>query len=527
MLTNSVNKSSKTAARTLGAHNGFQGNMDRFTSINPATGEALGEYAIMNAAEVACAARTADEALISWQALAVSERCARLRRLHIGLAAAADDLAAIVAREIGKPLQDAYAADLLPTLTALDWLARQAPRLLRDTVIAGARNAMRTPMPYGLVGVIGTWNYPIYLDMTSIAWALAAGNAVLWKPSELATASASALHVLCERAGLPVFLLTGDATTGRALCRAGCDKFAFTGGVDTGRAILAELALSGTPAVMELSGNDAMIVCADADVRLAARSAIWGRCCNAGQSCVAPQRFYVARSAYAPFIAECRRAMELLRPGSDYGPLRTEALRRTAHKLVWEAVERGARLVIGGHNRADLPGFHYAPTLLADCDDDMRVVGQDFFGPVLAVCLTADEAEAIDRTNASALALGASVWTRSKRRGREIAQQLQVGVVAVNSDTLLMAGDARLPFGGLRGSGYGAQRGAAGLDEFVQWKVMSVNGAGGARRHLFPYREATLPILRGMVALRTAHGPRAKIQALRELIAATRNWRTL
>jgi acyl-CoA reductase-like NAD-dependent aldehyde dehydrogenase len=494
--------------------------MDTFISSNPATGEPLGTFPVMNAAEVDCAAMTADEALLSWRALSVSDRCARLQQLRAAMAGAADSLATTVSREIGKPLQEAYAADLMSTLTALDWLIRQAPRRLRPTGVPGARGAIRSPEPYGLVGVIGTWNYPIFLDLTSVAWALAAGNVVLWKPSELATVTATALHAHCAAAELPIFLLTGDATTGRALCRAGCDKIAFTGGVATGRAILAELAGTGTPSVMELSGNDAMIVCADADLGLAVRSAVWGRCCNAGQSCIAPQRFYVAEAVYDRFLQECHHLIETLRPGVDYGPLRTEGLRRNVQKLVWEAVESGARLRSGGHALAELPGYHYAPTLLADCDDDMRVMAQDFFGPVLAVCPVHNEEEAIRRTNASEMGLGASVWTRDRRRGREIATALRVGVATVNVDTLLIAGDARLPFGGLRASGFGKQRGTAGLEEFVQWKVTAVRGTGGARRHLFPYREATLPILRGMIALRAARGPHAKIQALRQLIRA-------
>ncbi len=499
--------------------------METLASINPATGEPLGEFPVMGADDVECAAQTADEALLSWRTLPVAERCARLQRLRDALAANADSLADTVAREIGKPLQDVYAAELLPTLTALEWLARQAPRQLRRTRFAGVKGATRSPEPYGIVGVIGAWNYPIFLDLTSIAWALAAGNAVLWKPSELATASATALHSHCAAAGLPVFLLTGDASTGRALCRAGCDKVAFTGGVTTGRAILAELARTGTPSVMELSGNDAMIVCADADLSLAARSAVWGRCCNAGQSCVAPQRFYVEKTVYARFLQECVSVLATLRPGIDYGPLRTEALRRNVQKLVWEAIGRGARLQIGGRALDDLPGYHYAPTLLADCDDEMRVMAQDFLGPVLPVCPTRDAAEAIRLTNASEMALGASVWTRNRRLGQEIAQALSVGVVGINKDMLLIAGDPRLPFGGLRASGFGKQRGAFGLEEFVQWKVTSVCGAGGARRHLFPYREATLPILRGLIALRAARGPRAKMQALRQLIRAVKRWK--
>ncbi len=497
--------------------------MGSFVSYNPATGEVLGSFPAAGAAEVACALRQAREAAEGWRERAVAVRVAALDRLRVRLADDADGLAESVTREIGKPLQEAYGADLIPSLNALDWLVRSAPRLLRARRIAGRRGVCLLPEPFGVVGVIGTWNYPLFLNLTPIAWALAAGNAVVWKPSELATATALRLAKHFERAGLPVVTLTGEGATGRALCRAGCDKIAFTGGVETGRAILAQLASTGTPSVMELSGNDALIVCADAPLALAARSAVWGRCCNAGQSCVAPQRLYVVREVYARFLQEAQAALQALQSERDFGPLRTEALRCRAHQMVWEAVPRGARLLAGGYALSDRSGFYYAPTLLADCHAGMPALAQDFFGPVLAVCPVADEEEAIACANASEQALGASVWTRDLRRGQQIAARLRVGMVAIN-DVLLDAADPALPFGGLRAGGFGKQRGAAGLDEFVQWKVVAAHKVGGARRHLFPYRPATLPILRAFVAWRAARGATARARALKALAQAAQHW---
>lgn len=495
--------------------------MESFASYNPATGEEIGVYPVTARREVACAVERTRDAAERWRQTPLTARLAALRQLRQRLAADVEGLAETVTCEIGKPLQESFGADVLPTLAALDWLVKQTPRLLQPRRIG--RKAWLTPEPYGVVGVIGTWNYPLFLNSAPIAWALAAGNAVVWKPSELASGCAAKLNEHLEAVGLPVTTLFGAGETGRALCRAGCDKIVFTGGVATGRAILAELSASGTPGVMELSGNDAFIVCADAPLELAAQSAVWGRCGNAGQSCVAPQRFYVAREVYDRFLLECQQVIERLRPGSDFGPMRTEALRKRTQQLVWEAVACGARLLVGGRPLDDLPGFHYAPTLLADCRPEMRVLRQDFFGPVLAVCPVRDVEEAILLTNADDMALGASVWTRSRKRGVQIAEQLRVGLVMIN-DVLLAAANPALPFGGLRCSGFGKQRGAAGLEEFVTWKAITVSRIGGARRHLFPYRPATLPILRGVLEVQAAQGFKAKLQAAKRLMDAARRW---
>ena len=192
-----------------------------------------------------------------------------------------------------------------------------------------------------------------------------------------------------------------------------------------------------------------------------------------------------------------------------------------------DAVRRGARLVVGGNCLNEdkfAQGFYYAPTLLADCSDDMPIMREDFFGPVLCVCSVRDVEEAIALANANPMGLGASVWAGDVNRGRQMAAMLKAGVVTVNSETLLTGTRPGLPFGGTGASGWGRQRGAAGLDEFVQWKTVCWQGKIGAHRHVFPYREATMPILRGFLALKTARGMGAKLQAARELGAAARNW---
>ena len=458
-----------------------------------------------------------------WATRTPGDRAAKLLRLRDLLAANSDVLAQTVAEEIGKPLQEAYGAEILSSIRALNWLANAAPKALADRKIPGGRGAFQQAVALGVVGVIGTWNYPVYLNLTAVAWALAAGNAVVWKPSELANEAGCALASLFERADLPVFTIAGGAEVGRELCHSGCDKIAFTGGAATGRLILSELAKTGTPSVMELSGHDAMLVCADADVTLAARCAVWGRVSNAGQSCVAPQRICVDAVIYESFLTECRREIEALEAGRDFGPLRTEALRQRTHRMVKEAIGQGAKLLIGGYCLPDEDSPYYAPTLLADCRAGMPLMKQDFFGPVLAVCPVKGEADAIAQANQSEMALGASVWSRDKKKALAIARQLRAGIVSVN-EILLDGAEPALPFGGFGGSGFGKQRGVAGLEEFVVWKTVAPHASGGSRRHLFPYRPATLPILRGLIALQTARGLKAKWSAARNLGQAAARW---
>lgn len=506
--------------------------MKTFTSYDPRTGVVAGTYPVMTLEEVACAVERMQQAYLlcaagGFDADVQRERRERLISLRASIAADTEVLARTVSEEIGKPMQEALGADLLALVSALDWLIANMLRLLAPQQIPGERQARLQPAPYGIIGVIGTWNYPLLLDGTTIAWALAAGNTVVWKPSELATKSALALYSHFQRAGLPVELILGDGSTGNALCTMPIDKLAFTGGVGTGRKILGQLASRGIPGVMELSGNDALVVCADADIAATARAAVWARICNAGQSCVSPQRVYVVSTVYEPFVQACRKLMEELRAGVDYGPLRTDSLLERVQSLVSDAQGQGAQLLAGGHSLTDpafTDGFYYTPTLLVNVDDTMLIMQQDFFGPVLCIRAVSNEEQAIAAANDNDMGLGASVWTKDISRGLKIAQRLRAGIVTVNTETLMIGARPGLPFGGMGASGFGKQRGAAGLNEFVTWKTVCWQGAAGAQRHVFPYREATLSILRGMIAFKAAQGLRAKMEAGRQLLDAARYW---
>lgn len=472
-------------------------------AINPATGGLLLELRAESAEEVEAHVQRAGHAGETWSRTPLKERLEPIRRLYQILGEQGEPMAQALSVETGRPLQETWGAEILPTLLGLEFLLKRAAAVL-NPIRLPARGAQAFAEPHGVIGLIGTWNYPLFLNLVSLCQALAAGNTVVWKPSELALYSARAIQDLLHAADFPpgvVEIAYGDAATGKALTQADCDLYVFTGGMQTGRAILAELAQTGKPSLMELSGNDAFLVCADAPLELAARSAVWGRLCNGGQSCIAPQRFYVARSVYAPFLAQVKSLLEAIQPG-EMTPLRTAAARERCQRLVCDAIEAGARLLHGGEYDPAQPGFYFAPTLLADCHDRMAVMAEDLFGPVLAVCPVDSKEEAVTRANADPMGLGASVWTSDLHKGQAIAARLQVGQVSIN-ETVLDAAHPALPFGGRKASGFGKLRGEAGLEAFVVRKVVAAHSPHGARRHLFPYLPSGVEILRSVARLKT------------------------
>ncbi|CEK14706.1 aldehyde dehydrogenase family protein [Chthonomonas calidirosea] len=495
--------------------------MRTIRSISPLTQETIGCYPIATEEEVNATIHRANKALLHWSRLTPRQRGDYLKQLGRVLAAQAEQLVSTIHQEIGKPLQEVYGAEILPSLSAIKWLEQQIAHYLRPRRL---RQVTLAPQPYGVVGIIGTWNYPLWLNLTPILWALAAGNTVVWKPSELATASAFALQSCLEQAELPVFLVIGDAQVGQALCRSSIQKLAFTGSTATGRSILSTLAQGPTPAVMELSGNDASIVTAYADLTSAARCLVWARCCNAGQSCVAPQRIFVHQKCYHEFLTLCQQQMERLQLEQELTPLRTENLRSNLHQRVQAACAQGAELLTGGY-ALSRTGYFYAPTLVADCTDDMALMQEDLFGPVLAVSSVHSDEEAVERANRSEFTLGVSIWTKDRQHGRFLAQQLRAAVVTINEVELLIAANPAIPFGGWRLSGFGKQRGREGLDEFVVWKAIYHTSPFKRRYHLFPYHHANVHLLRSLVELYIPSSLHHRLQALFSLFAAVRSWR--
>ncbi|KJE24216.1 NAD-dependent aldehyde dehydrogenase [Frankia torreyi] len=447
-----------------------------FASTNPVTGAVVGHFPVCSPRRVSAAVAAARDAAPWWAGLGAAARRDHLLRWAAHLARHDRELVELLHAENGKTAADAR-IELLLTLEHIRWAARHAGRVLRTRrVLPGPFLANYTARveyrPLGVVGVIGPWNYPLLTPVGSIAYALAAGNPVVFKPSEYTPALGSRLAQSFAAANpdAPAGVLgvvTGFADTGAALCAAGVDKIAFTGSAASGRMVMATCAQSLTPVVIECGGKDPCIVADDADVVAAARAAVWGAMANAGQTCAGVERIYVTAAVAEQFLAEVRRALAAVRPGdgpgASYGPMTMPGQAAVVRRHVSDALARGATALLGG---VDAVGETFiAPIVLVDVPEDSPAVQEETFGPVVTVRTVADVDEAVALANGTPYALGATVFSR--HRGDEIARRLDAGMVSVNA-VLSFAGIPALPFGGSGESGFGRVHGAEGLREFAR-----------------------------------------------------------
>ncbi|HET9140700.1 aldehyde dehydrogenase family protein [Actinophytocola sp.] len=450
-----------------------------FDSLDPATDEVVGTYPIHTAEDVAEAVARAREAAAWWAGLGFAERAERLRRWKGMITRRVGQLAEVVHAETGKPHADA-ALEIVLAIDHLEWAAKNARKVLRQRkrssgLLMANQSATVEYQPLGVVGVIGPWNYPVFTPMGSIIYALAAGNAVVFKPSEYTPGVGKWLvdtfaDIVSEHPVLQ--LVTGYGETGAALCRSGVDKLAFTGSPGTGRKIMAACAENLTPVLIEAGGKDALLVDEDADLAAAADAAVWGGMSNAGQTCVGVERVYVHEKVYDDFVTKVVDIAGTVRSGSDpeakIGPITMPAQLGIIRRHIADALARGGRALVGG---SDAVGDRYVqPTVLVDVPEDSEAVREETFGPTLTIAKVHDMDEAVAKANDTRYGLGATVF--AKRRGMELARRLRSGMTSVNA-VISFAGIPSLPFGGIGESGFGRIHGPEGLKEFARPKAIA------------------------------------------------------
>jgi len=445
-------------------------------STSPATGAEAGRVPVADLAAVAAAMRRARIAAAWWAGLGFDERKVRLLRWRALLAERVEELAALTHLETGKPEADAI-VEALAAIEHTDWAARNAkrvlgPRRVKSRLVVAEHAGHLEYQPYGVVGVIGPWNYPILTPLGPIGGALAAGNAVVFKPSEYTPAVGQWLvdtfaEIVPEQPVLQAVHGLGDV--GALLCRSGVNKLAFTGSTATAKKVMAACAETLTPVIIEAGGKDALIVDADADVAAAAEAAVWGSMTNAGQTCIGIERAYAVASVYDAFVAAVVEKAGKLKVGEEIGPITMPGQIDIIRRHIDDALAAGGRAVLGGAEAVQPP--HVSPTVLVDVPETSSAIREETFGPTLTITKVADADEAVAKANALPYGLGGAVF--GKANGIRIARRLRAGMVAVNS-TLTFVGVATLPFGGVGDSGFGRIHGEDGLREFGRAKAITV-----------------------------------------------------
>ena len=443
-----------------------------FDSLNPRTGEVVASHPISGEAEVNAAVARARGAASWWGGLSHAERADRLGAWKALVTQRLDELAGVMSAETGKPHGDAMLEAAL-AIDHLAWASKHAGKVLKrhkvpSGLVMANQKATVEFRPLGVIGVIGPWNYPVFTPMGSIAYALAAGNAVVFKPSEYTPGIGVWLaKTFAEVIDQPVFqVVTGLGDTGAALCRSDIDKLAFTGSTATGKKVMAACAESLTPVLIEAGGKDALIVDEDADLDAAADGAVWGACANAGQTCAGVERVYVHERVYDEFlekvVAKAKTLHAVDETGSQIGPITMPSQIDIIRRHIDDALAKGGRAVLGG---ADAVGERFVqPTILVDVPMDSSAWTEETFGPTMTIAKVKDMDEAVALTNDSKYALGSAVF--SKSRGMKIAERLRVGMTSING-VITFAGVPSLPFGGIGDSGFGRIHGPEGLKEFT------------------------------------------------------------
>jgi acyl-CoA reductase-like NAD-dependent aldehyde dehydrogenase len=480
---------------------------------NPATGELVSTIPVLGADEIANLAARARVAQRGWAALGFDGRARVIKRAQQWILDNAERVIDVVVSETGKTHEDAQLADLGYTIAALGFWAKHAERYLADEKVSswgspatiGKKLVIRYA-PIGVVGVIGPWNFPIANSFGDCIPALMAGNSVILKPSEVTPLSSLLMAEMLADCGIPegVFsAATGDGSTGAALVAA-VDCVMFTGSTRTGRMVLRAAADAMVPCYLELGGKDPMIVCADADIDRAANAAAFWSLNNAGQVCISVERVYVEEPVYDEFVSKVVDNVRALRQGPpggvgtvDVGAVIFPPQLDIVGDHVRDAVDRGAKVLIGGHPRQGAGRF-FEPTVLVDVDHSMKCMTEETFGPTIPIMKIANPDEGVRLANDSPYGLQASVWTRDVERGEALARRLEAGVVCVN-DAQVNYTALNLPMGGWKASGLGSRHGANGIRKYTKVQSLLITRRALKREpFMFPYNAKRTMMLRRM-----------------------------
>ena len=467
-------------------------------SFSPLDGKRLGAVPTITPAQVQSVVDDVAGVQPFWAQLPLADRARYMRRAAQAIIDQIDELAELLTREQGKPRNESYVMELLPSIDSLRWLADAGPEILDDEriplpIFLKQKRARFTYEPLGVVGVIAPWNYPWSIPFGEVAIALLAGNGVVVKPASLTPLIGQRIQEVFERAGLPEGLVRtvhGGGAVGQALVESSASKIFFTGSVEVGRQVGVECAQRMKGSVLELGGKDAMIVCADANLPNAVSGCLWGGFANAGQTCSGIERVYVVEDVAERFVEGVVEGAKALTVGdpleweTEVGPMISREQLELVKELVDDAVAAGATLHCGG---ADEPFFR--PAVLTGVTHDMRIMREEIFGPVVPIVTVEDEDEAVALANDSEFGLGASVWTLNRAKGERLARRVEAGMVWVN-DHMFSHGACSCSWGGVKSSGLGRSHSKFGLYECVNIKLVTWEPSRTRDFWWHPYDEA-------------------------------------
>ncbi|MBW8792873.1 MAG: NAD-dependent succinate-semialdehyde dehydrogenase [Streptomyces sp.] len=462
------------------------GESGRFSVDNPSTGATIADLPSMSRAQVADAIAAAGRALPDWRARSGKQRAQVLRRWFELVTEHTEDLARLITLEEGKPLAEAR-GEVAYAASFIEWFAEEAKRVRGDIFPAPepSRRVLVLKEPVGVCVAITPWNFPAAMITRKAAPALAAGCTMVVKPAAQTPLTALALAELAERAGVPAGVLNvvlgnareiGPELTGNPAVR----KVSFTGSTEVGRVLLTECAQTVKKVSMELGGNAPVLVFDDADLETAVEGVLASKYRNTGQACISANRVYVQSGIYDRFAEElAKRVSELtvgdgFEPGAEQGPLIDAAAVDKVQEHITDATGHGARVLCGGsgHERG---GFFFQPTVLADVAPGMKITREETFGPVTPLIRFVDEADAIRMANDTEYGLAAYVYSRDAERIWRVSAAIEAGMVGINSGLI---SNEVAPFGGIKQSGLGREGSVHGIDEYLEMKYLSWEGAG-------------------------------------------------
>ena len=456
--------------------------------INPATGEIIGNFPIQSPGDLKDIIDKARKVQKEWESIPLKQRIKHIKKLGYYIFNHADRISKVISENNGKTINEAFASEVFPSIMAVSydckmatkWLKNKKPK--RSNIFFIYKKGKITRVPWGVIGIISPWNYPFSIPFYQIIMGLLAGNAVIFKTASETQPVGLILEECLKSANLPENLFSHITIPGRmigdAFLEHGIDKIFFTGSMIVGKKLMAKASQTLTPVSLELGGNDAMIICEDANLHRAAGGALWAGFHNCGQSCGGVERIYIHESVYTTFLELLKNRIKSMRLGIgtdfevDMGAMTTANQIETVNKHIHDALKKGAKIAAQSSlpQNKNLKNF-FPATLLTEVNHSMLVMNEETFGPVVGIMQYKTTEEAISLANDSTMGLTGSVWSNDLKKAEMIGRQIQAGVITIN-DHLMTHGMPETPWGGFKDSGIGRCHGEIGFEEMTQPKLI-------------------------------------------------------